>query len=66
MIVDRTEIQNIINATRTPWINFHNYHAAFVAIQKIKDPATHCYFKAVLVEIALTGKPYDISTQQYL
>lgn len=66
MIIDRTEIQNIINATKTPWINFHNYHAAFQAIQKINDPTTHCYFKSVLVQVAVTGKPYDITTQQYL
>ena len=60
------ENQQVLNAIRTPWINFHNYNAAFHAIQKIKNPTTHRYFKAVLVKIALTGKAYDISTQEYI
>ena len=62
-----TETQRIIDAIQTSWINFHNYNAAFKAIQKIKDPVVaHCHFKAVLVEIALTGKSYDLGTQEYL
>ena len=65
MITNHTDIQAIVDATKTPWINFHNFHAAFLAVQKVQDPQTHCHFKAVLVEIALTGKAYDLITQQY-
>jgi hypothetical protein len=60
------EVQSIINATKSPWINFYNYHAAFHAIQKIQDPQLHRHFKAVLVQIALTGKAYALNTEEYL
>lgn len=57
--------KQILKSIGCSYIGFHNYHQAYLAIQKIQDVNVYSYFIHVLVTIAVTGQFYNFITHDF-